>query len=106
MHLSQRVFREFFARVSTAIQGSLDQLAGELLGKNLIDWDVMNEMSGTLGLSLIQTSQKLLCIVQNKIGSENSDKPFKSLCHVMENFPVLEDLAKEMTEKFGKHFVC
>ena len=65
--LSERVFKEFFARVSTAIQGFSDTFAGELLSKDLVDWEVVNDLSGTPALTPTQKSQRVLCAVQNKI---------------------------------------
>ena len=84
----------------------MDQFAGELLSKDLIDWEVAKEVSETLGLTATKKSNKVLFAVQSRIASAKSDKPFKSLCHVMENYSVLEDLAKEMIERFGKCLPC
>ena len=104
--LSQRVFREFFSRLSPAIQGCLDTFAGELLSKDLIDWEAAKDVSEALGLTSAKKSNKLLFAVQSKIASAKSNKPLRSLCSVMEKFSVLEDLAKEMMERFGKWLPC
>ena len=104
--MSQRVFREFFSRVSAAIQDFLDQFAGELLSENLVASEMVQDLAGTLGLPPSKQSNKLLCAVQKKIDSAKSDKPFRSLCRVMEKFSVLEDVAREMTERFGKWLPC
>ena len=104
--MSQRVFREFFARVSAVMQGCLDQFTAELLSANLIPWEVAKEVSETLGLTPAQKSNKLLFAVQSKMVGEESDEPFKSLCHVMGKNSVLEGLARQMMEKFGEYFLC
>ena len=104
--LSERVFKEFFSRVSDAIQGCLDKFAGKLLSENVIDWEVVDNLSGTLGLTPTQKSQIVLRAVRSKIASTKKDKPLRSLCHVMNEFSVLEDLAKEMMERFGKWLPC
>ena len=103
---SQRVFSEFFSRVSTSIQDFLDRFAGELLAQNLVGSEVVHDLAGVYGVPLSKQSNKLLCAVQNKIDDAKSDKPFKSLCRVMKGFSVLEDLAREMTERFGKCLLC
>ena len=104
--LSERVFKEFFSRVSDAIQGCLDKFAGKLLSENVIDWEVIDNLSGTLGLTPTQKSQIVLRAVRSKIVSTKKDKPLRSLCCVMDDFSVLKDLAKEMMERFGKWPPC
>ena len=91
---------------SAAIEGSLDTFAGELLSKDLIDWEAAKDVSEALGFTSTKKSNKVLFAVQSKIASAKSDKPLRSLCRVMEKFSVLEDLAKEMMERFGKWLPC
>ena len=64
------------------------------------------DVSEALGLTSTKKSNKLSFAVQSKIASVKSDKPLRSLCRVMEKFSVLEDLAKEMMERFGKWLPC
>ena len=104
--LSDRVFTEFFSRVSAAIEAFSDRFAGELLSECVIASEVVRDLAGTVGLTPTQRSQKVLFAVQNKIASAKSDKPLSSLCRVMEKFVVLKDLAKEMMERFGKCLPC
>ena len=61
--LSELVFKEFFARVSTAIQGCSDKFAGELLSKDLINWEVVNDLAGTLACthSYAKISEIFMC---------------------------------------------
>ena len=103
--LPERVFKEFFSRVSEAIQGCLDKFVGELLSKDLIDWEVAKDVS-EVGLSSTKKSHNLLFAVRSKIASAKSDKPLRRLCRVMEKFSVLKVLAKEMMERFGKCLPC
>ena len=103
---SQRVLREFFSRVSTSIQPSLDRFAGELLSENLVTSEVVHDLAETIGVPPDKQSNKLLCAVQKKIDCAKSDRPFKSLCRVMKKFSVLEDLESEMTKRFGKCLLC
>ena len=49
--LSQRIFREFFLLLIATIQGSLDTFAGELLSKDLINWEAAKDVSEALGLT-------------------------------------------------------
>ena len=78
--LSQRVFREFYSRVSAAIQGCLDRFAGELLSENVIGWEVVKDVAQTIGLTSTKKATIVLLAVQSKISSTKGDKPFRSLC--------------------------
>ena len=100
------MFREFYSRVSSAIQGCLDRFAGELLSENVIGWEVVKDVAETIGLTSTKKATIVLLAVQSKIASTKGDKPFRSLCHVMKNYPLLKDLAEEMIERFGKCLPC
>ena len=83
----------------------MDRFAGELLSENLIGWEVVKEAE-TIGLTSTKKATIVLLAVQSKIASTKGDKPFRSLCRVMKNYPLLKDLAKEMIERFGKCLLC
>ena len=100
--MAKRVFQHYFARVSEAIQGSINHLAQEMFSSKLISWEVMNGVLRTPALSPAEKSSTLMCAIGNKIESASNEKPFKSFCQVMKSFRELENLASKMTERFGK----
>ena len=84
----------------------MDQFARELQIENLIGQEVTKEVKEAHGLTSNKKTIIVLLAVHSKIASEKGDTPFRSLCRMMKKFPVLEDLAEEMIERFGKCLPC
>ena len=79
----------------------MEQFARELQSENLIGQEVTKEVKETHRLTSTKRAILVLLAVQSKIASEEGDTPFRSLCRLMKKFPVLEDLAEKMMERFG-----
>ena len=103
--MAQRVFRHYFAVVSSAIEGRIECLAHEFYSRQLIGLELVNDVSTTVGLSLAQRSSRLMCGIANMIGSASNEKPFMTFCQVIKSYENLEFLASKMTKRFGKCIV-
>ena len=103
--MAKRVFQHYFARVSEAIQSSIDHITREFFSSRLISWEVMDDVLTTPGLSSTRKSSSLMCAVGKIIDTARNEKPFKRFCRVMKSCRELEGLASKMTDRFGKWIV-
>ena len=99
---SQRVFRHYFARISTAIESFPDHLARELYAKKLLAQECLNEVLTTKGISSACKANILMCSIQSVIGSGSNESALRDLCNVMRKHTQLQTLTKKMMDRFGE----